>query len=66
MQHAISVVDLKIKQVLCKFVNDKSIRKAVNKEGAITEHSLYYLAHWTHSCKLCFNTLAAKNAGPIN
>lgn len=64
--HAVSVVDLNVKQVLYKSVNDESIGRAVNKEEAITEHSLYHLARWTHPYKMCFNTVAAKNAGPVN
>lgn len=59
-------MDLNIKQVLYKSVNDESIGRAVNKKGAITEHSLYHLAHWTHSYKMCFNTVPAKNARPTN
>jgi len=66
MWYAINVFGLTIKQVLYKSVNGESIGRAVNKEGAITEHSLYHLARWTHSYKMCFNAVAAKNVGPVS
>ena len=39
---ATNVVDLNIKQVLYKSVNDENIGRAVNKEGAITEQSVSF------------------------